>query len=128
MHTMYENSNAKFWKLSFFLSADEPNRHHHGRITPVESPVPQRKRSGPLFRVDASGNPGSTSEIAPSHPGDPVEYFFASDASAIIEHTNKVIFLEDDDVASVKGGVLSIHRMTRSSDDSPDRYVLNNAF
>lgn len=31
-----------------------------------------------------------------------VEYFFASDASAVIEHTNKVIFLEDDDVAAVK--------------------------
>ena len=30
-----------------------------------------------------------------------VEYYFASDASAVIEHTNKVIFLEDDDVAAV---------------------------
>merc|ERR1712110_1035762 len=40
-----------------------------------------------------------------------VEYFFASDASAIIEHTNRVIFLEDDDVAAVKNGTLSIHRV-----------------
>merc|ERR1711971_36084 len=33
------------------------------------------------------------------------------DASAIIEHTNRVIFLEDSDVASVKGGVLTIHNV-----------------
>ena len=55
------------------------------------------------------------------------EYFFASDASAIIEHTNRVIFLEvlycnvlytnfviffeDDDVAAVRNGTLSIHRV-----------------
>lgn len=39
-----------------------------------------------------------------------VEYFFASDASAVIEHTNRVIFLEDDDVAAVKDGALNIHR------------------
>ena len=32
------------------------------------------------------------------------EYFFASDASAVIEHTNRVIYLEDDDVAAVKEG------------------------
>merc|ERR1712018_922003 len=48
--------------------------------------------------------------------GDAVEYFFASDASAIIEHTNRVIFLEDDDVAAVKLGVLSIHRNNREGD------------
>ena len=30
-----------------------------------------------------------------------VEYYFASDASAVIEYTNKVIFLEDDDVAAI---------------------------
>jgi hypothetical protein len=47
---------------------------------------------------------GDREEISPSHPGEAVEYFFASDASAIIEHTNRVIFLEDDDVASVSKG------------------------
>merc|ERR1711936_869586 len=41
---------------------------------------------------------------------------FASDASAIIEHTNRVIFLEDDDVASVKNGVLSIHRPNKEGE------------
>ncbi|KAL3876060.1 hypothetical protein ACJMK2_033945 [Sinanodonta woodiana] len=54
-----------------------------------------------------------------------VEYFFASDASAIIEHTNQVIYLEDDDVASVQNGELSIHRVKRSLDDSNTREIIN---
>nr|CAB3248902.1 glutamine--fructose-6-phosphate aminotransferase [isomerizing] 2 [Phallusia mammillata] len=49
--------------------------------------------------------------------GDGIEFFFASDASAIIEHTNQVIFLEDDDVAAAVDGGLSIHRLKRGKDD-----------
>lgn len=30
--------------------------------------------------------------------------------SAIIEHTNQVIFMEDDDLAVVSNGALTIHR------------------
>ncbi|KAL8587498.1 Glutamine--fructose-6-phosphate aminotransferase [isomerizing] 2 [Nucella lapillus] len=56
-------------------------------------------------------------------PQKEVEYFLASDASAIIEHTNKVIFLEDDDVAAVKDGSLTIHRIHRHVDDSTVREV-----
>ncbi|XP_046391781.1 glutamine--fructose-6-phosphate aminotransferase [isomerizing] 1 isoform X4 [Ischnura elegans] len=58
----------------------------------------------------------STAEFQPIEDKE-VEYFFASDASAVIEHTNRVIFLEDDDVAAVKEGTLSIHRLKRSLDD-----------
>ncbi|XP_066256503.1 glutamine--fructose-6-phosphate aminotransferase [isomerizing] 2-like isoform X1 [Euwallacea similis] len=50
-----------------------------------------------------------------------VEYFFASDASAIIEHTNRVIYFEDDDIAAVRNGILSIHRMRRGGADDPNR-------
>ena len=32
----------------------------------------------------------------------PVEYFLASDPSAVIEHTNRVLFLEDYDVAAIE--------------------------
>ena len=32
----------------------------------------------------------------------PCEYFLASDASAVIEHTKRVIFLEDEDVAFIQ--------------------------
>ncbi|XP_068460784.1 glutamine--fructose-6-phosphate aminotransferase [isomerizing] 1 [Clinocottus analis] len=52
-----------------------------------------------------------------------VEYYFASDASAVIEHTNRVIFLEDDDVAAVVEGRLSIHRIKRTAGDYPARAI-----
>uniref|UniRef100_A0A671WP15 glutamine--fructose-6-phosphate transaminase (isomerizing) n=1 Tax=Sparus aurata TaxID=8175 RepID=A0A671WP15_SPAAU len=52
-----------------------------------------------------------------------VEYYFASDASAIIEHTNKVLYMEDDDIAVVKGGKLSIHRLNRRAGEDPVRAI-----
>uniref|UniRef100_A0A8B9RD78 glutamine--fructose-6-phosphate transaminase (isomerizing) n=1 Tax=Astyanax mexicanus TaxID=7994 RepID=A0A8B9RD78_ASTMX len=52
-----------------------------------------------------------------------VEYYFASDASAVIEHTNRVIFLEDDDIAAVADGRLSIHRIKRTAGDHPARAI-----
>ncbi|CAG7818645.1 unnamed protein product [Allacma fusca] len=65
----------------------------------------------------------STSQFGPLGENKEVEYFFASDASAIIEHTNRVLFLEDDDVAAVKDGLLSIHRLRRSVDDPHAREI-----
>jgi glucosamine 6-phosphate synthetase-like amidotransferase/phosphosugar isomerase protein len=44
-----------------------------------------------------------------SHP----EYSFISISfifSAIIEHTNQVLFMEDDDLAVIRNGALTIHR------------------
>merc|ERR1712235_155828 len=76
------------------------------------SPAPRKKTSA-MFRIDSD----QTEEIHPCD-GEKVEYFFASDASAIIEHTNRVIFLEDDDVAAVSSGVLSIHRVSRNLDQN----------
>uniref|UniRef100_A0A3Q3JLG1 glutamine--fructose-6-phosphate transaminase (isomerizing) n=1 Tax=Monopterus albus TaxID=43700 RepID=A0A3Q3JLG1_MONAL len=55
--------------------------------------------------------------------GKAVEYYFASDASAIIEHTNKVLYLEDNDIAVVRGGELSIHRVNRQAGEDPVRAV-----
>uniref|UniRef100_A0A8C4TDB0 glutamine--fructose-6-phosphate transaminase (isomerizing) n=1 Tax=Erpetoichthys calabaricus TaxID=27687 RepID=A0A8C4TDB0_ERPCA len=52
-----------------------------------------------------------------------VEYYFASDASAIIEHTNKVIYLEDDDIAAVSEGKLSLHRIKRVAGDNSSRTI-----
>lgn len=46
----------------------------------------------------------STTEFSPLGDDKEVEYFLASDASAVIEHTNRVIFLEDDDVAAIADG------------------------
>jgi len=52
-----------------------------------------------------------------------IEYFFASDASAIIEHTNRVIYLEDDDVASVVDGGLTLHRIKKTSGNDTSRDI-----
>lgn len=59
----------------------------------------------------------TTTEFRPS--SSEVEYFFASDASAVIEHTKQVLFLEDDDVAAIKGGTLTIHRLKRLDATGP---------
>lgn len=61
-------------KINFFFLIDH---RPHGRNT--ELPVIPRSES--------------TSEFQPLEDKE-VEYFFASDASAVIEHTNRVIFLE----------------------------------
>jgi len=53
----------------------------------------------------------TTSELAVTGDDRSIEYYFASDASAIIEHTNQVIFMEDDDLAVVRNGALTIHRV-----------------
>jgi glucosamine--fructose-6-phosphate aminotransferase (isomerizing) len=43
----------------------------------------------------------------------PIEFFIASDAAAIIEHTKRVLYLEDDDIAHISDGELHIHRLRR---------------
>ncbi|KAI6019892.1 hypothetical protein F5J12DRAFT_904255 [Pisolithus orientalis] len=44
----------------------------------------------------------------------PIEFFVASDASAIVEHTKRVLYLEDDDIAHISDGQLHIHRLRRN--------------
>jgi glucosamine--fructose-6-phosphate aminotransferase (isomerizing) len=43
----------------------------------------------------------------------PTEFFLSSDPSAIVEHTKKVLYLEDDDIAHVHDGSLNIHRLKK---------------
>ncbi|KAK2177478.1 hypothetical protein NP493_596g00005 [Ridgeia piscesae] len=84
-------------------------------------------RGGTTFIESMSRQDSETSTLAPIGNDKVVEYFFASDASAIIEHTNQVIFLEDDDVAAVKNGSLTIHRIKRdvnNPNESTDREVV----
>jgi len=89
-----------------YTAEEDPSVIRHG--TDISGSPAPRKKTSAMFRMD----PDHTEEIRVSDE-DSVEYFFASDASAIIEHTNRVIYLEDDDVAACKQGVLSIHRMIR---------------
>ncbi|KAF9528618.1 L-glutamine D-fructose 6-phosphate amidotransferase [Crepidotus variabilis] len=48
----------------------------------------------------------------------PIEFFIASDAAAIIEHTKRVLYLEDDDIAHIAEGELHIHRLRRQEEGS----------
>lgn len=60
----------------------------------------------------------STSRAFLSDDGmpEPAEFFLSSDPSAIIEHTKKVLYLEDDDIAHVHDGQLNIHRVSKNGD------------
>jgi len=49
----------------------------------------------------------------------PIEFFIASDASAVIEHTKRVLYLEDDDIAHIAEGELHIHRLRRDDPTAP---------
>lgn len=47
----------------------------------------------------------------------PIEFFIASDAAAVVEHTKRVLYLEDDDIAHISGGELHIHRLRSKEDE-----------
>ncbi|KAK9471782.1 uncharacterized protein V1510DRAFT_418995 [Dipodascopsis tothii] len=53
----------------------------------------------------------------------PAEFFIASDASSVVEHTKKVLFLEDDDIAHIYDGELHIHRVRRQDGQSTTRSI-----
>lgn len=82
-------------------------------------PVSEQRRTVGSYSTPPLDRKNSvTSTVAPVDSGKEIEYFFASDASAIIEHTNQVIYLEDNDVAAVnRHGQLTIHRVRHSYDD-----------
>jgi glutamine---fructose-6-phosphate transaminase (isomerizing) len=63
---------------------------------------------------------GPQSRVFMSEDGlsQPIEFFVASDAAAIVEHTKRVLYLEDDDIAHTGEGELHIHRLRRSEDGS----------
>ncbi|KAF5379110.1 hypothetical protein D9615_005959 [Tricholomella constricta] len=46
----------------------------------------------------------------------PIEFFIASDAAAVVEHTKRVLYLEDDDIAHISEGELHIHRLRRKEE------------
>ena len=50
----------------------------------------------------------------------PIEFFVASDASAVVEHTKRVLYLEDDDIAHIADGEMHISRLRRQESDKPE--------
>lgn len=53
----------------------------------------------------------------------PTEFFLSSDPSSIIEHTKKVLYLEDDDIAHIHDGSLNIHRLKKDDGTSNIRTI-----
>ncbi|KAK7632418.1 glucosamine--fructose-6-phosphate aminotransferase [Phyllosticta citricarpa] len=53
----------------------------------------------------------------------PTEFFLSSDPSAIVEHTKKVLYLEDDDIAHIHEGQLNIHRLNKEDGASNVRAI-----
>ena len=53
----------------------------------------------------------------------PAEFFLSSDASALVEHTKKVLYLEDDDIAHIHDGQLNIHRLAKDDGTSNVRAI-----
>ncbi|KAG0170275.1 glutamine--fructose-6-phosphate transaminase (isomerizing) [Apophysomyces sp. BC1034] len=96
---------------------------------PEKDAIPSTKGSADLLSPQLdSGRPQlnrSQSRAFLSEDGlpQPIEFFFASDASAVVEHTKRVLYLEDDDIAHVIDGELHIHRLRRDEGTSTIRSI-----
>ncbi|KAJ9088931.1 glutamine--fructose-6-phosphate transaminase (isomerizing) [Entomophthora muscae] len=93
---------------------------------PTSSVNLEPTKGNPLLSVDNNSKlSGSQSRAFLSEDGlpQPVEYFFASDPSAVVEHTKRVLYLEDDDIAHVENGELHIHRLRRDENSSSTRSI-----
>ena len=84
---------------------ENPERtQEEGRVSDVEA----RRCAGLECRVrTGSANIAgavAAGSITPNNkpPSGPVEYFLASDASAVIEHTRRVVYLEDGDIVYIR--------------------------
>ena len=77
----------------------------------LEVPVPQLRRSESRAFLSEDGTPQQ------------IEYFLASDPSAVVEHTKTVLYLLDDDIAHIRDGELRIHRLRRDDGISSIRSI-----
>lgn len=86
---------------SDLVSGDE--HHPGGLLTVPTTSTGNQNVVGPKLRR-------SQSRAFMSDDGmpQPIEFFVASDASAVVEHTKRVLYLEDDDIAHIaEGGELA---------------------
>lgn len=100
-----------------------------------DGPLPAEKASQTLALKKASANLLAPADKSLLHRSQsraffsdegapmPAEFFFSSDASAIVEHTKKVLYLEDDDIAHIHDGALNIHRLTKDDGASNIRTI-----
>ena len=81
------------------------------------------KMAVPPLPVPRSDDPNPVLSSPTKASPSPIEYFVASDASAVIEHTKRVLYLEDDDIAHISQGELHIHRLRRDDGLSSVRAI-----
>ncbi|CAG8555837.1 4167_t:CDS:2 [Paraglomus occultum] len=91
----------------------------------VEFASDEKVETNLLAPPDASRLRRSQSRTFLSEDGmpQPIEFFLASDPSAIVEHTKRVLYLEDDDIAHISDGELHIHRLRRDDGISAVRSI-----
>jgi len=91
----------------------------------VEFASDEKVETNLLAPPDASRLRRSQSRTFLSEDGmpQPIEFFLASDPSAIVEHTKRVLYLEDDDIAHISEGELHIHRLRRDDGISAVRSI-----
>uniref|UniRef100_A0A8C8FQ19 glutamine--fructose-6-phosphate transaminase (isomerizing) n=1 Tax=Oncorhynchus tshawytscha TaxID=74940 RepID=A0A8C8FQ19_ONCTS len=109
-------------RSKYELSAEHiPIQYNTGELCSPLSDIAMFKEG--VQEKNSHNRPDIANAVNSAEDGKAVEYYFASDASAIIEHTNKVIYLEDDDIAAVVGGKLSLHRLNRLAGEVPVRAI-----
>uniref|UniRef100_A0A8C8M6L6 glutamine--fructose-6-phosphate transaminase (isomerizing) n=1 Tax=Oncorhynchus tshawytscha TaxID=74940 RepID=A0A8C8M6L6_ONCTS len=117
---MYDNRESE--DLSFATLVERVTQQLEGAFVLVFKSVHYpgeavgTRRGGPLLIGVKSDHKLSTDHI-------PILYRSCTLLNAVIEHTNRVIFLEDDDVAAVTNGRLTIHRIKRTAGDHPARAI-----
>jgi len=82
---------------------------HTNCVAPKESIIGLEKRlsTNGVESSHASITSPNSSDKRSSSGG--IEYFFSSDASAIVEHTHKVFYTEDNDIVEVVNGQLRVY-------------------
>ncbi|TPX44925.1 glutamine---fructose-6-phosphate transaminase (isomerizing) [Synchytrium endobioticum] len=91
--------------------SDKIAEEESGLLSPQDPTHPKIRRSQSRAFLSEDGTP------------QPIEYFMASDPSAIVEHTKRVLYLEDDDIAHIRDGELHIHRLRRDDGMSSIRSI-----
>ncbi|KAJ9113154.1 hypothetical protein QFC20_002046 [Naganishia adeliensis] len=80
--------------------------------------VPGNSSEGPKLRRSQS-----RAFLSDDGMPQPIEFFVASDASAVIDQTKRVLYLEDDDIAHISEGELHIHRLRKDDGLSSVRAI-----
>ncbi|KAI9744744.1 MAG: glutamine--fructose-6-phosphate transaminase (isomerizing) [Claussenomyces sp. TS43310] len=91
-----------------FMTKSEPAAHNVA-MKRLQGKKPNAQGTNALHRTD------SRAVFADNDMPMPSEYFISSDPSAIVEHTKKVLYLEDEDVAHISEGSLHIHRLNNKT-------------